>query len=126
MKANFYVNFYYSLMKSRIFQYNKNNIIKFFQFLKLDGILNSFVKKMYDEINYRHVFSQIDTFMKNDNIPIFSRIEIETINRCNLTCSFCPANKNNDPRDFSLMDEKLFFNILYQLRNLNYQGELFL
>jgi MoaA/NifB/PqqE/SkfB family radical SAM enzyme len=53
---------------------------------------------------------------------IFDRVEIETFNRCNGSCQFCPVNKNVDPRQPRKMEEKLFYNILSQLGELDYNG----
>lgn len=55
---------------------------------------------------------------------LFNKLEIETINRCNGRCAFCPVNCTRDPRPFRLMDEKLFSNILEQLQALSYSGAL--
>lgn len=35
-------------------------------------------------------------------------IEIETVNRCNGTCSFCPVNKNTDPQKAAIYDHCAF------------------
>jgi radical SAM protein with 4Fe4S-binding SPASM domain len=49
-------------------------------------------------------------------------VSIETINKCNNSCSFCPANKNADSRPFMKMDIKLFKKIISDLKNWNYSG----
>ena len=54
--------------------------------------------------------------------PLFSLIEIETINRCNSRCSFCPVNRHIDPRPLQKMSEELFCSILEQLADINYRG----
>ncbi len=64
----------------------------------------------------------IDDILKTDPFPIFNKIEIETVNRCNNTCSFCPVNKKDDPRTFRKMEEALFFSIIQQLKDLDYHG----
>ena len=51
-------------------------------------------------------------------------ISIETINRCNSTCSFCPANKNQDKRPFQKMEFPLFEKLIQELKQLNYSGYL--
>lgn len=56
--------------------------------------------------------------------PLPCLISIETINRCNSTCTFCPANKNDDKRPFQKMDEELFKKIIAELKELNYDGYL--
>lgn len=57
-------------------------------------------------------------------LPIFSSIEIETINRCNGECPFCPVNRNSDPRKTIRMKEELFRKIVDELRDMNYSGRL--
>lgn len=54
--------------------------------------------------------------------PMFNHIEIETINRCNGVCSFCPVNKNDDPRQKAVMEESLFKDIVDQLAEMDYHG----
>jgi MoaA/NifB/PqqE/SkfB family radical SAM enzyme len=53
-----------------------------------------------------------------------SHIEIETINKCNSTCSFCPVNRNSDPRKTMRMDEALFHRIIDELAAWDYRGTL--
>lgn len=58
------------------------------------------------------------------NPLLFSTIEIETYNRCNNDCPFCPANKNVDKRSPVFMDQKLFSKIADDLCELNYRGNV--
>lgn len=58
----------------------------------------------------------------HDNVSLFNHIEIETINRCNGICSFCPVNRNKDPREKAVMSEELFKDIVRQLEDLQYSG----
>lgn len=51
-------------------------------------------------------------------------ISVETINRCNSTCEFCPANRNDEKRPFAKMSEELFRKIIAELATLNYDGYL--
>ena len=51
-------------------------------------------------------------------------IAIETINRCNSTCEFCPVNRNIDPRPFSKMSNELFRKIITELAELKFSGWL--
>ena len=60
--------------------------------------------------------------LHNNEQKLFEHIEIETINRCNGSCSFCPVNKNQDPREKHIMSEELFRSIVNQLAELNYDG----
>lgn len=54
--------------------------------------------------------------------PLFDHIEIETINRCNGSCSFCPVNHKDDSRVKAVMTEELFKNIVAQLEEIHYSG----
>lgn len=47
-------------------------------------------------------------------------IEIETLNRCNSTCAFCPVNRLVDPRPFERMDAALFRRIIDELAAWDY------
>jgi hypothetical protein len=55
---------------------------------------------------------------------IFDTIEIETFNRCNNDCSFCPANRNVDKRTPCYMSEKLFSKIIDQLVEIDFSGNV--
>ncbi len=54
----------------------------------------------------------------------FNHVEIETINRCNGICDFCPVSKKNDIRELTVMNRSLFENIIMQLAEINYSGRL--
>ncbi len=56
--------------------------------------------------------------------PLF--IHLETINRCNGTCSFCPCNKNEDKRKLKIMSDELFHKIIDDLQEHDYSGILML
>ena len=56
--------------------------------------------------------------------PLF--IHLETINRCNGICSFCPCNKNEDKRSLKIMEKTLFHKVLDDLVEHNYEGILML
>jgi radical SAM protein with 4Fe4S-binding SPASM domain len=55
---------------------------------------------------------------------LFECIEIETINRCNNTCSFCPVNVDADPRKLARMDETVFRKIIDELAELGYSDRI--
>ena len=59
-----------------------------------------------------------------NRIPMFKQIEIETINRCNGKCSFCPVNVNEPQREYAKMSEELFRKIISDLVRIDYKGEL--
>ena len=56
---------------------------------------------LFDRMFLRQSRKIAKKYMKDDVFPIFQTIEIETINRCNGKCSFCPVNRNIDPRSLN-------------------------
>ena len=57
-----------------------------------------------------------------NNQPLFNHVEVETINRCNGGCSFCPVNRKDDPREKAVMSDNLFKKIVDQLADVRYAG----
>lgn len=56
--------------------------------------------KFLDVFYQRHCKNRLKEGLLNDEFPLFKNIEIETINRCNGSCSFCPVNKKENQRPF--------------------------
>lgn len=59
-----------------------------------------------------------------EHVPLFREVEIETVNRCNGICDFCPVNKKHDSREYHLMSEELYKNIIDQFAEINYAGAI--
>ncbi len=59
-----------------------------------------------------------------DKEDLFSDVEIETINRCNGSCAFCPVSSRVDKRPFAKMEESLFRKIVDELGSIAYSGLL--
>lgn len=66
--------------------------------------------------------SYIKWFLGKSEPPKPMIVEIETINRCNSTCEFCPANKNNDKRPFAKLSDEDFKKIIADLKEWGYHG----
>ncbi len=66
----------------------------------------------------------IDYFMNGEETPMPLVVNLETINRCNSTCSFCTANKNAEKRPYKRMEDELFYSIIDQLHDWGYKGHL--
>lgn len=79
---------------------------KFHQKLKI--ILNDIISSYYIRLNSK--------------LPL--TIEIETINRCNNNCSFCPINATVDPRYYRVMEGDIIEKIASNLEELEYSGLL--
>lgn len=58
------------------------------------------------------------------SLPLFNHIEIETYNRCNGGCSFCPVSVKNETRPEMHMKESLFRKIIDDLHSLHYKGKI--
>ena len=93
--------------------------------------MSSVTSWMYLETQYlmrKRLFREYERWfeakMKEDIIPQPCLISIETINRCNSTCDFCPANRNEETRPFMKMDDDLFFKIINDLHEWDYSGYL--
>lgn len=72
------------------------------------------------EFSRNAVYEECEKY--KDNQPLFNHIEIETINRCNGFCAFCPVNYKDDPREHAVMTDEMFENIVSQLEEINYSG----
>ena len=66
----------------------------------------------------------IEHFLKDEVPPMPLVVNLETINRCNSTCSFCTANKNAEKRPYKRMEDDLFYKIIDQLHDWGYKGHL--
>lgn len=86
----------------------------------------SFKKNIKDKI----LTDKLRIFMNNFFSSIYSlsspkmplAIEIETLNKCNNDCPFCPVNKTIDPRPFQRMPDQLIERIANELGERNYNG----
>jgi len=71
---------------------------------------------------YKNAFYQ--KYGEGFSEPKIETIQIETINRCNGTCSFCPVNKYVDSRKMTQMEPELFKKIIQELVDMNYTGRI--
>lgn len=55
---------------------------------------------------------------------LFDHVEIETVNRCNGNCEFCPVSRKNEKREYREMSDELFKHIINQLADIQYSGKL--
>ncbi len=66
----------------------------------------------------------MEAFFSQGKPPLFTNVQLETLNRCNGECSFCPVNRHLDERPHARMPEELFASIVRQLSALNYDKKL--
>lgn len=67
-----------------------------------------------------------DVMEKKGKTPLFRVVNIETVNRCNGTCGFCPANRLLDKRPMKRMSDELFQKVLDELDSISWEGQVFL
>lgn len=79
------------------------------------GIDGEFVCEWNNQMEKYHVYQR-------NNKILFKYIEIETINRCNGDCSFCPVNIHEKQREYHKMSEEMYKDIIEQLAAINYDG----
>ena len=77
-----------------------------------------------DNVGRDSVCNFAKNFLKAETVPDFCTIEIETQNRCNNDCPFCPVNRHNDTRKPKVMGEDIFYTLIEQLRAMNYHGTI--
>lgn len=77
-----------------------------------------------DNVGQDSVHHFAKNFLSAETIPDFYTIEIETQNRCNNDCPFCPVNRHNDTRKPAVMKEEIFLTIIDQLRAMDYHGQI--
>jgi radical SAM protein with 4Fe4S-binding SPASM domain len=94
-----------------------------------DGViwrLGKFIRSMpfYDRINSATIVRRFCHDAAGQLADMPQRINIETVNKCNGSCSFCPANTENDPRLLQYMSEQLIHKIAEELAVENYSGSI--
>lgn len=72
---------------------------------------------------FKHCINWASRFHKR-RFDLFQMLEIETINRCNNTCPFCPVNRDVDPRPLERMSDDVYKKIIDELGELRYRGQL--
>ena len=55
-------------------------------------------------------------------VPLFTRIQIQTVSWCNRSCAFCPSGKF--PVDKVFMPLEVYHRVIQQLQALNYTGRI--
>jgi len=56
------------------------------------------------------------------SVPLFTRIQIQTVSWCNRSCTFCPSGKF--PVDKVFMPVEVYHRVINQLQTVNYDGRV--
>lgn len=98
------------------------------------GILVFFIRKYYSNVTSKIMLNlatiyynkgnneYINWFLKQSPTPLFYNVMIETLNRCNGKCSFCPANIQDEKRAYAKMEPEMYQSIIGELRDINWGG----
>ncbi len=102
------------------------NPYKFPSLKYFGNLIENISPRLYEQtlMCYTHIKDNIyknSLIRKAKTFCLFEEISIETINRCNGSCSFCPVNRNLDTREYHLMEKELFYSIINQLHNMDYK-----
>jgi len=81
-------------------------------------------KKEMDKKKEPIIKASIEELLSHEKLPLPASIEIETYNKCNGDCDFCPINKNLDTRKHVYMEKELFYSIIAQLKELGFNGQV--
>ena len=84
---------------------------------------SSWINKVSSRKN-RHYFLLCYAKQLYAQQPLFEGIEIETYNRCNGVCEFCPVSAGNDTRKEQKMSMELFHKIIDELSAIKYDRRL--
>jgi len=74
------------------------------------------------EIGRKGVFDEVEQLHGKEQL--FEHVELETVNRCNGGCTFCPVSRQADPREYHEMSDELFEKIIGELSEIDYSGRL--
>lgn len=86
--------------------------------------LRKLIAEYHMEMVYRRNVDQARKEFKGERYPLPLSVEVETINRCNNDCSFCPVNRNEKQRELCRMTEETLDKILDELSGIGYTGIL--
>jgi Iron-sulfur cluster-binding domain/Radical SAM superfamily len=64
----------------------------------------------------------VDQINAPESVPLFTRIQIQTVSWCNRSCVFCPSGKF--PVEKVFMPVEVYHRIINQLQALNYTGRI--
>ena len=86
---------------------------------------SKFILTSVEKIRRKKINNYITRFCQSDRIPDFKFIMLETVNRCNGKCHFCPANIYDEARPYKKMPDELIDKIIMDLKVHNWKGTFF-
>lgn len=67
----------------------------------------------------------IKRFNNLEETPLFQFVMLETVNRCNGECDFCPANKHAEKRPYMKMSDETIDKVINGLKEISFKGTIF-
>ena len=89
----------------------------------LPNLTSMLYLKLHFFLRYQTQARYIEQLLNQESYYPY-KINIETINRCNGKCSFCPASVNAESRPYKKMDDSLLEKIISELEELEFSGVL--
>jgi len=77
-----------------------------------------------EKIAKEYIAHYSNNCIEEKSLKLFNKVEIETLNRCNNNCGFCPVSHNQNAWPLQYMSKELFDSIINQLAYLDYNGTL--
>ena len=105
----------------KINKYSFSLIYRIKSFFKETPFYKIYLKYIINNLS-KEIKKEQEEFLAKPKL--FTHIEIETFNRCNNDCPFCPVNIKAEQRNFKKMDENLFKKIIDNLEELNYSSDI--
>ena len=93
---------------------------------RFSGLTSSIMLSVTARYYKKSIDQYIQWFHAQITPPLFYNVMIATINRCNGTCSFCPANVHDEKRPFQKMDKETYLLIMEELKNIHWKGKIYL
>lgn len=101
---------------------NKKTIDNIAWWIPIRKLRDYFRNKMYSKIIDKCITEYNDKVKEIYNNRKIILVQMETHNRCNNDCNFCPVSVGNDIRKYHKMSDELFIKIINDLSDINYKG----
>ena len=103
---------------------NKKTIEKIAWWIPIKSFRNKFREIMYSNIISDNIINYNNKVKSIYNYRRLKLIHLETHNRCNNDCQFCPVSIGNEKREYYKMSEELFIKIMNDLSKMNYNQSI--
>lgn len=96
------------------------------------SLLRRFFPNLYNKVGYfitglenkKQHLEYMEKFLHAAKQPLFRCVEIETHNRCNGKCAFCPVSSKGIQRPYARMSDDVFTGIISSLQKMKFSGDV--